>query len=90
MSKFEEMDEEMTLKTDILTDGLGSATASTVSDDAVSALIAEMQDEVAMEGAVALPDQGVNTPVSDKVGVTGVSEREEDEMEARLAALRAV
>ena len=91
MDEFEKMDEEITIKTNVVTDGMGTATAASVSDNDVAALLAQMQEDLAMESTAALPDQGVKAPVQkERVGVTGVSTKAEDEMEARLAALRAV
>eukprot|EP00037_Helgoeca_nana_P001631 m.28215 g.28215 ORF g.28215 m.28215 type:complete len:212 (-) comp12002_c0_seq1:317-952(-) len=90
MDDFEKMDEDITVQTEVITGGLGSTTAAAVSSDDVSALLREMESEVAMEGTAALPDQGVRAPVPEKVGVTGVMQQEEDDMQSRLAALRAI
>lgn len=90
MDDFEKIDEDITVKTDVITNGLSAPTAAAVSDNDVAALLAQMESEVAIEDTAALPDQGVKAPVSDKVGVTGVPQQEEDDMQARLAALRAI
>jgi len=90
MDDFERIDEDITVKTDVITGGLEAPTAASVSENDVAALLAQMESEVAMEDTAALPDQGVKAPVSERVGVSGVSEKDEADMQARLAALRAI
>mmetsp|Transcript_31141 Transcript_31141/g.81633 ORF Transcript_31141/g.81633 Transcript_31141/m.81633 type:complete len:216 (+) Transcript_31141:189-836(+) len=92
MDDFESLDETIGAKTEVMTNSLDNAAATTVSGDDVADLLKQMESEVATEAGAAAADAAAGDLVptaAEPVGVSGVSTAQEDALQRRLAALRA-